>query len=78
MRTTISIEDGLLRRAKLYAESRSLGLGRALEELIARGLEPEPPLPHTKSRSGLIPFTLPPGSPTVTSERVKELENDAD
>lgn len=59
--------------AKAYAESRSLALGRAVSELVRRGLAVERPF---RMVNGLAVFDLPPDSPVVTTEMVKELEAD--
>jgi len=68
-----------MRRARQFAESRSLGLGRALTELIACGLERHPvslPPAPLAGAGALQPITLPRDSPRVTTRRVRELEND--
>jgi len=38
MRTTLNLDDATLRRARDYARRRSLPLGRAVSELVQRGL----------------------------------------
>lgn len=73
MRTTISIDDDVLAEAKTYAAARQVPLGRAVSELIRRGLTAKTP---TKVVNGLLVFD-PPGSAALTTERVKEfLENE--
>jgi hypothetical protein len=70
MRTTLSIDDDVLEQVKDFAKGRRISLGRAASELIRRGVER--PL-QTHIVNGLHVITLPPGSPTVSSERVNEL-----
>jgi Arc/MetJ family transcription regulator len=73
MRTTISIDDDVLAEAKTYATARQVPLGRAVSDLIRRGLTAKTP---TRVVNGLLVFD-PPGSPVLTSERVKEfLDNE--
>jgi negative regulator of replication initiation len=71
MRTTINVDDDLLALVKQYAESRSVGLGKAVSDLVRRGLTAVCP---TKAVNGLEVFDLPPDSPVVTSGKVRELE----
>ena len=71
MRTTINLDDEVLRLAKSYAEKRSLSLGKAVSELVRRGLAARCP---TKRVNGLLIFDPPPGLPEVTTELVKHLE----
>jgi hypothetical protein len=73
MRTTLSLDDDVFQVVRSYAESRSLALGKAVSELVRRGLNA--PM-STKVVNGIHVVVLPPGSPEVTAERVKELEND--
>lgn len=73
MRTTLSIDDDVLPQVKQYAESRSIGLGRAVSELLRR--EFSEPL-RIQMVNGLAVACPPPGSPRVTSELVKQLQDD--
>jgi hypothetical protein len=73
VRTTLSLDDDVLRIARSYAEKRSLALGKAVSELVRRGLNA--PM-ATKLVNGIHVVVLPPDSPRVTSERVKELEGE--
>jgi hypothetical protein len=71
MRTTLSLDDDVFRLVKRYADSRSLGLGKAVSELVRRGFSlPRP----TRSVNGLQVFDLPAESPRVSAKRVRELE----
>jgi len=38
MRITLSLDDDLIPRVKTYAESRDLSVGKAVSELVWRGL----------------------------------------
>jgi hypothetical protein len=75
MRTTISLDDDLIPSVKTFAESRDISLGKAVSELIRRGLNS--PL-RTSVRNGFHVVELPPGSPTVTTEQVRKLMEDLD
>jgi len=73
MRTTLNLDDVALRMARDYARRRSLPLGRAVSELVRRGLTS--PLATTVI-NGFHVVQLPPDSPPVTSEDVRRLEDD--
>ena len=73
MRTTLSLDDDVFQIVRTYAESRSVALGKAVSELVRRGLNA--PM-TTKVVNGVHVVVLPPDSPKVTSERVKQLENE--
>jgi hypothetical protein len=71
VRTTLSLDDDLMRLVRRYAESRSLALGKAVSELVRRGFSAERP---TRVVNGLRVFDLPPDSPKVTTKSVRDLE----
>jgi len=73
MRTTLSLDDDVLREVKVYAESRDIALGKAVSELVRRGLAA--PL-RTRLVNGFHVVDLPPDSPVVTSEHVRKLEDE--
>ena len=73
MRTTLSIDDDVFQVVKTYAENRSLAIGKAVSELVRRGLSA--PV-KTRVVNGLVVFDVPEGSEPVTSELVKQLEAD--
>ena len=73
MRTTLNLDDDVLQQAKAYAERGSMPLGEAISRLARRGLEAGL---RTRKVHGLTVFDLPPDSPAVTSEHVKQLENE--
>lgn len=72
MRTTLSLDDDVFPLIKTYAEGRSLALGKAVSELVRKGLRAPTP---TRIENGIVVFDVPPDSPPITSERVKELES---
>ena len=73
MRTTLSLDDDVFQVVKHYAQNRSLALGKAVSELVRRGLSA--PV-KTKIVNGLVVFDLPENSSPVTSELVKRLETE--
>jgi len=75
MRTTLSLDDDIFRAVRNYAEGRSLSLGKAASDLIRRGLGARTP---TKVVNGLVVFDVPPDTPPITGERIKELESEMD
>ena len=73
VRTTLNLDDDVLRLARHYAESRALALGRAVSELARRGFTAHRP---TRVVNGLQVFDLPADSPRVTTRRIKQLESE--
>jgi hypothetical protein len=73
MRTTLSLDDDVLREVKTYAKSRDVAIGKAVSDLIRRGLQA--PL-QTRVVNGFYVVDLPPGSPPVSTEDVKKLEEE--
>lgn len=71
MRTTISLDDDVFLQVKQYARSRSLRLGKAVSELVRRGICQQQP---TRSINELQVFDLPANSPRVTTKRVEDLD----
>jgi hypothetical protein len=67
MRTTLSLDDDVFREAKTYVESRDIPIGKAVSELVRRGLHA--PL-QTRVLNGFHVVELPPGSSQVSSEHV--------
>ena len=70
-RTTINLDSDILKSARSYAKYRSLTLGRAVSELLRRGLTA--PVP-TKEINGILVFDVPVGAPKVTTEHVRNIE----
>ena len=73
MRITLNLDDDIASIVKQYAEVRSLTLGKAVSELVRKGLTASPP---THTVNGLLVIDLPPDSPRVTTARVRELEQE--
>jgi hypothetical protein len=73
MRTTLNLEEDVFRRVKIYAESRSVSLGRAVSDLVRRGLST--PV-QTRVVNGFHVVVLPPESAPVEASRVKDLLED--
>jgi hypothetical protein len=71
MRTTLNLDDDVLSVVKQYAETRSVGLGKAVSELVRRGIAA--PVP-TRTVNGLLIFDPPADTPKVSTKRVRELE----
>jgi hypothetical protein len=70
MRTTLNLDDDVAKVAKAYAADRNLSLGAAVSDLVRKGVEA--PLP-VRLFNGLYVADLPPDSPVVTAEHVKQL-----
>jgi hypothetical protein len=73
VRTTLSLDDDVFREVKAYAESRDVAIGKAVSELVRRGLHA--PL-QTRVVNGFHVVDLPSGSPAVTAEDVKKLQDE--
>ena len=72
MRTTLSLDDDVSQLIRRYADSRSPGLGKAVSELVRRGLTAQRP---TRTVSGLRVFDLPADSPPVSRKKIEEIES---
>jgi hypothetical protein len=72
-RTTLNLEKDAADAARRYAAARGIALGRAVSELIQKGLNAQIPL---REVNGLWVFDLPPDSPRVTSEDVRRALDD--
>lgn len=64
------MDDDLLPQVKSYADSRDISLGRAVSELVRRGLNA--PL-RTRIVNGFHVADLPPDAPKVTAEHIYNL-----
>jgi hypothetical protein len=58
-RTTLSLDDDVLQEVKAYAKSRDVAIGKAVSDLVRRGLHA--PL-ETRIVNGFHVVKLPPGS----------------
>jgi hypothetical protein len=75
MRTTLNLDDDALEMVRRYSETRSVALGKAASELVRKGFSSPTP---TRLVNGIVVFDVPPDSPRVTTERVKELESETE
>lgn len=73
MRTTLNLDDDTLRLVRDYARKRSVPLGKAVSELVRKGLTTPRP---THTINGFHVVELPPDSPEITTEDVRRLENE--
>jgi hypothetical protein len=75
MRTTLNLDDDVMEMVRRYSEARSVALGNAASELIRKGFSTPTPV---RMVNGIVVFDVPPDSPRITSERVKELESESE
>ncbi|MGC2108679.1 MAG: DUF6364 family protein [Candidatus Korobacteraceae bacterium] len=73
MRTTITMDEETAEIATQYARSRGVSLSKAISELIQRGTRPRARIKYV---DGWPVLDLPKRTEPLTSERVKELEED--
>jgi Bacterial antitoxin of type II TA system, VapB len=72
VRTTLSLDDDVLEAARSYAKTRKLAIGKAVSELVRRGLQA--PL-KTRIVNGFHVVDLSADSPPVTSADIKRLQD---
>ena len=75
MRTTITLDDDVHEFASYYARARGLTLSAAIDELIRKAQAPATPRVRYQTRSDGFPM-LPPSGRTITSEMVKQIEEE--
>jgi hypothetical protein len=75
MRTTLNLDDDVFTLVRHYAEGRSMALGKAVSELVRRGLASPSPM-KTRRVNGISVVVLPLDSPVITTEHVKQLESE--
>ena len=75
MRTTVNIDDHLLRVAKSLAQTRSVSVGTVNCELMAKGLEMDRQ-PSTHRENGFPVFSVPQGARPITLDDVKKAEDE--
>jgi hypothetical protein len=73
MRTTITLDDEAAEIARQYAQGRDLSLSKAINELIVRGTRRTPRIKYV---DGLPVFDLPKSRRRITTEFIKELEDE--
>ena len=74
MRTTLTLDDDVLELAARQAKLRGVSLGKAVSDLIRKGLKAQT---QVRRERGLVVFDLPADSPEVTMETVKRLESES-
>lgn len=75
MRTTLNIDDDVLRAAKEIAKLRGNSAGAILSELARESLERERTTPAVEIRNGVPLLPARPGVGIVTSETVQSLDD---
>jgi hypothetical protein len=73
MRTTLSLDDDVLQEVKAYAKNRNVPIGKAVSDLVRRGLHA--PL-RTRIVNGFHVVDLPPDTPPVTAEHIAKLRDE--
>jgi hypothetical protein len=73
MRTTITLDDETAEVASQYARARGVSLSRAISELIQSGTRARPRIKYV---DGWPVLDLPKPEKLLTTERVKELEDE--
>ncbi|MFZ0392766.1 MAG: hypothetical protein WCF17_05375 [Terracidiphilus sp.] len=74
MRTTLSIDDDVLAAAKEIAAMDSKSVGEVISELARNALKPQPSRRVTRNGVPILPVR--PGAPRVTSELVRQLQEE--
>jgi hypothetical protein len=72
MKMTIEMDDDLVPALKKFAASRKITIGKAVAELVRKGLGVRSPM-RTVVINGFHVVDLPPDSPVVTQEHVRRL-----
>jgi len=73
MRTTLTLDDDILKEATRRAKELKIPIGKTISDLARRGLQAVPPL---KRANGLVMFNPPDGSPRITMRKVREALSD--
>ena len=77
MRTTLRLDDDVLRAARSLARTERKTVGQVVSELARRGLAPRPKRPS--GRHSPVPvFDVSPEAPPLTPEMVREALEDAE
>ena len=74
MRTTLTLDDEVLRVAKAMSEARSIPLGRAVSELALKGMQA--PQARATGRQAFPVFPVRPGARLLTLADVKRDEDE--
>jgi len=73
-RTTLAIDDDILAAAKEMASTERKSIGEVISALARKALRPSPSSHST--RNGVPLLTVRPGAPRVTSELVRQLQEE--
>ena len=76
MRTTLRIDEDVLRAARSLARAEGRTVGEVLSDLARKALQPSPP--GRRGRSGLPTFDVPAGTAPLTPEMVREALEDGE
>jgi hypothetical protein len=74
MRTTLAIDDDVLAAAKEIAATERKSVGEVISALARQAMRPTPSTRATRNGVPLLPVR--PGTPRVTSELVRRLEQE--
>jgi hypothetical protein len=74
MRTTLAIDDDVLAAAKEIAATEHKSVGEVISALARRAMRPTPSRRATRNGVPLLPVR--PGAPKVTSELVRQLQEE--
>jgi len=74
MRTTLSIDDDILAAARELAQNENKTVGEVISSLARKAMQPES-APH-RTRNGVRLLAVRPGAQRVTSELVRQLEEE--
>ena len=74
MRTTLAIDDDVLAAAKEMAETEGKSVGEVISTLARNAMRPAPA--HRATRNGVPLLPVRKGAPRVTSELVRQLEEE--
>lgn len=73
MRTTLTIDDDVLRAARSLADNEDKSVGEVISELARRGLAPSTTFAE---EHGVPVFRVSPGAPPLTPEMVRAANED--
>jgi hypothetical protein len=76
VRTTIDLDDELLRTAKAISEANHQTLSRVISDLAWKGLRPD--LPGYRKRNGFPVLRASPSAQPVTIEHVNEMAGESE
>lgn len=74
MRTTLAIDDDVLAAAKELAATQQKSVGEVISALVRRALRPAETSRKTRNGVPLLPII--PNAPRVTSELVRQLDEE--